>query len=88
MIDTGNKQSLNQTLITMSKMYYLQPCPICGRRLQVRIEHIGRDVECVHCAAVLLAQDPEMAQANNGYRRPAGRFDVGLVNPAVKLACV
>ena len=45
-------------------IYYLQPCPICGRRLQIRAEYIGRIVECVHCRASLLAQDPEMVQAN------------------------
>jgi len=49
----------------MSNLHYLQACPICGRRLQIKVEHIGRTVSCFHCHASLLAQDPEMAQAND-----------------------
>lgn len=31
--------------------YFIQSCPTCGRRLQIRVEHIGRDVSCYHCSA-------------------------------------
>jgi hypothetical protein len=30
-------------------VYFYQPCPICGRSLQVRIEYLGRTVCCRHC---------------------------------------
>ena len=46
------------------KIYYLQSCPICGRRLQINVAYIGHIVSCFHCHASLLAQDPEMVQAN------------------------
>ncbi len=38
--------------------YYVQECPTCGRTLQVRIEHLGKNVVCQHCAARFRAIDP------------------------------
>ena len=37
--------------------YLVQECPICGRRLQVRVEHLGKQVVCHHCAAKFKAHD-------------------------------
>ncbi|MDR1958663.1 MAG: hypothetical protein LBQ54_06425 [Planctomycetaceae bacterium] len=31
--------------------YFIQSCPTCGRRLQIRVEYLGRDVSCYHCSA-------------------------------------
>ncbi len=42
-----------------NSMYFVQECPTCGRRLQIRVEHLGREVVCQHCRGKLLAQDPE-----------------------------
>ena len=38
--------------------YYVQECPTCGRTLQVRVEHLGKNVVCQHCAARFQAIDP------------------------------
>ena len=43
--------------------YYLQPCPTCGRRLQIRIEYINRKVICYHCNASFVASDPDIGSA-------------------------
>ncbi|MGL6196169.1 MAG: hypothetical protein ACRC2T_15240 [Thermoguttaceae bacterium] len=40
--------------------YYLQPCPTCGRSLQVRIAFMGRKVMCRHCHAFFTATDPDL----------------------------
>ncbi|MGL6195757.1 MAG: hypothetical protein ACRC2T_13155 [Thermoguttaceae bacterium] len=40
--------------------YYLQPCPTCGRSLQVRIAYMGRKVLCRHCRASFIAIDPDL----------------------------
>jgi hypothetical protein len=40
--------------------YYVQECPTCGRRLQIRVEYLGRRVVCQHCRGSLLAADPAM----------------------------
>jgi DNA-directed RNA polymerase subunit RPC12/RpoP len=41
--------------------YFVQQCPTCGRKLQVRLEYLGRRVVCQHCSAELVARDPASA---------------------------
>ena len=31
--------------------YFVQECPTCGRRLQVRVIYLGKRVACRHCGA-------------------------------------
>jgi hypothetical protein len=38
--------------------YFVQECPTCGRRLQIRVEYLGRNVVCRHCQGQLIAADP------------------------------
>jgi hypothetical protein len=38
--------------------YFIQGCPTCGRRLQIRVEYLGKKVMCPHCQAQLTAIDP------------------------------
>jgi hypothetical protein len=38
--------------------YFVQECPTCGRRLQIRVEYLGRKVVCKHCQGQLIAADP------------------------------
>jgi stress-induced morphogen len=33
----------------MSQTFAVQGCPICGRRLQIRTQFLGRRVQCTHC---------------------------------------
>jgi len=42
----------------MSSIYFDQECPTCGRRLQVRVEYLGRTVICRHCRGEFEACDP------------------------------
>ena len=43
----------------MSKStYFVQGCPTCGRRLQIRVEYLGKKVVCQHCQGRFLAADP------------------------------
>ena len=44
----------------MTLTYYLQPCPTCGRRLQVRIEYLGKQLACSHCQGAFIASDPDL----------------------------
>ena len=41
--------------------YYVQECPTCGRNLQVRVEYLGKIVECNHCHARFDASEPGSA---------------------------
>ena len=47
----------------MSKpVYYVQECPTCGRRLQIRVVYLGKRVVCQHCLAEFDACDPSSKQ--------------------------
>jgi hypothetical protein len=41
-----------------SPIYFVQECPTCGRRLQIRVEYLGKRVVCQHCQGHLMATDP------------------------------
>ena len=37
--------------------YFVKECPTCGRKLQVRVEYLGREMVCNHCGGDFLAGD-------------------------------
>jgi hypothetical protein len=39
-------------------MFFVQECPRCGRRVEVRVEYLGRLVVCDHCQGRFEATDP------------------------------
>ena len=41
----------------MGATYYIQICPTCGRRLEVKIEYVGLEVSCYHCRARFIAEN-------------------------------
>ena len=45
--------------------YFIQECPTCGRRLQIRVEYLGRRVVCQHCQGHLIAADPTNARCDH-----------------------
>jgi len=48
--------------------YFVQGCPTCGRRLQIRVEHLGKRVVCQHCRGEFTACDPAARRSNDGQR--------------------
>lgn len=38
-----------------SGMQFVRPCPTCGRNLEIRLELLGREVQCRHCSAEFVA---------------------------------
>ena len=38
--------------------YFVRECPTCGRRLQIRVEYLGKKVACQHCQGQFVAFDP------------------------------
>ena len=43
--------------------YFVQECPTCGRRLEIRVEYLGRRVACQHCHGQFRASDqPEVEE--------------------------
>lgn len=58
-----------------SPTYFFEECPTCGRRVQVRVEYLGRQVVCRHCRGTFIA------------RGAAGRADSGgSVHPLLQRA--
>lgn len=45
--------------MTIHAMFFVQPCPICGRRLRVCVEYLGKTIQCRHCRGRLIARDPD-----------------------------
>ncbi len=45
--------------MTIHAMFFVQPCPICGRRLRVCVEYLGKTIQCRHCRGRLTARDPD-----------------------------
>ncbi len=39
---------------------FVRACPTCGRSLEVRIELLGREVQCIHCGATFMARHEEI----------------------------
>ncbi len=37
--------------------YFLSECPTCGRKLEIRVELLGKRVECKSCGAIHIASD-------------------------------
>ena len=46
--------------------YFIQGCPTCGRRLQVRVEYLGKRMSCEHCRGHFVAADPASARLDCG----------------------
>jgi len=44
--------------------YFVQECPTCGRRLQIRVEYLGKSLMCQHCQGRFDALDPAGARVD------------------------
>ncbi|QDV67976.1 hypothetical protein Poly24_16820 [Rosistilla carotiformis] len=42
---------------------FVQPCPTCGRKLEIGVELLGREIACQHCLAEFTAADPTATQS-------------------------
>ena len=52
----------------MAGAFFVQPCPICGRHLEVRVRFLGKQVACRHCGGQFEACDPETSKVNQAAR--------------------
>ncbi len=62
-----------------SASYFVQDCPVCGRRLQIRLAYLGRNVVCKHCEGEFEACDPDSDI------EPAGLSGLALIARADEL---
>lgn len=45
-----------------SDIVFHQPCPVCGRTLQIRVQLLGRRVYCQHCGGGFVAHDESLGR--------------------------
>ena len=57
---------------------FLKECPTCGRSLEIRVEHLGREVACLHCRGRFIA-------SISGSRRHAAPESESLLTRANRL---
>lgn len=50
---------------------FTQPCPTCGRRIQIRASLLGRAVACQHCRAEFIAQNELVREPTSRVESPA-----------------
>ena len=48
----------------MSKSYFDQECPTCGRHLKIRVAYLGKMVVCQHCQGRFQACDSVTSAAS------------------------
>ncbi len=53
------RSSVNGDTEMGTATYFLQECPTCGRSLEIRVEHLGKQVVCQHCRGSFAARDPD-----------------------------
>ncbi len=49
--------------------FYVQECPTCGRRLQIRVAYLGKRLYCQHCGGPFFASDPSSKGASPPHSR-------------------
>lgn len=48
---------VTESSVMASGTFFVRACPTCGRTLEVRVELLGKQVECVHCGANFVANE-------------------------------
>lgn len=66
-------------------VYYHQPCPVCGRTLQIAVELLGKRVYCQHCGGGFVAMDASLMTAAAPVDQADGRVDALLERAALAL---
>jgi hypothetical protein len=69
----------------LRSVYYHQPCPVCGRTLQISVELLGKRVYCQHCGGGFLALDDTLRASDARTAALPGKVDELLVRAAEAL---
>lgn len=48
-----------------SRAYFLGECPTCSRKLEIRVELLGKRISCQHCGATHVASNAENRPTND-----------------------
>jgi len=64
----------------MAYGYFIQGCPTCGRKVQIRLDYLGKYVTCHHCGAAFLAFGDERPEMTNDAVSETARPSFSLKN--------
>jgi len=67
------------------RVFFQQGCPVCGRRLDIDVNLLGRRVYCQHCGGGFVAMDPSLITAAAPLAQPDTRVDALLEQAALVL---
>jgi hypothetical protein len=68
-----------------SRVYFQQGCPVCGRRLEIDVNLLGRRVYCQHCGGGFVAMDASLVGHAGEPSASPGRVDSLLERAATLL---
>lgn len=67
------------------RVFFQQGCPVCGRRLEIDVNLLGRRVYCQHCGGGFVAMDPSLTTAAAPVAPAGKRVDALLEQAALVL---
>ncbi len=67
------------------KVFFQQGCPVCGRRLEIDVNLLGRRVYCQHCGGGFIAMDASLVDHSGQPSATPGRVDSLLERAATLL---
>ena len=67
------------------RVFFQQGCPVCGRRLEIDVNLLGRRVFCQHCGGGFMAMDPSLMTAAVSVAPSDERVDALLEQAALVL---
>ena len=68
-----------------TQVFFQQGCPVCGRRLEIDVNLLGRRVYCQHCCGGFVAMDASLMTAAAPVDQADDRVDALLERAAVAL---
>lgn len=68
-----------------TQVFFQQGCPICGRRLEIDVNLLGRRVYCQHCGGGFVAMDASLMTAVAPASPADDRVDALLERAAIAL---
>jgi DNA-directed RNA polymerase subunit RPC12/RpoP len=66
-------------------VFFQQGCPVCGRRLEIDVNLLGRRVYCQHCGGRFMAMDASLMPAVAASAPADERVDALLEQAALVL---
>jgi len=80
-----NQERAMATASRGTQVFFQQGCPVCGRRLEIDVNLLGRRVYCQHCGGGFVAMDASLMTAAAPVDQADDRVDALRERAAVAL---